>query len=74
MLIGMKYKSVFFQKYCKSEKEKYFNISVKRQSQRADLVDMFPDSGFFLKRLDVFKFMHTHDSKVRYIISITLTK
>ena len=35
---------------------------------------MFPDSGFFLKRLDVFKFMHTHDSKVRYIISITLTK
>ena len=29
MLIGMKYKSVFFQKYCKSEKEKYFNISVK---------------------------------------------
>ena len=35
---------------------------------------MFPDSDFFLKRLDVFKFMHTHDSKVRYIISITLTK
>ena len=72
MLIGMKYKSVFFQKYCKSEKEKYFNISVKRQSQRADLVDMFPDSGFFLKRLDVI--MHTHDSKVRYIINITLPK
>ena len=72
MHIGMKYKSVF-QKYCKSEKEKYLNSSVKIYcSQRADLVDMFPDSGFFLKRLDVF--MHTHDSKVRYIINITLAK
>ena len=33
---------------------------------------MFPDSGFFLKRLDVF--MYTHDSKVRYIINVTLPK
>ena len=33
---------------------------------------MFPDSGFFLKRSDVF--MHTHDSKVRYIINVTLPK
>ena len=72
MLMGMKYKSVFH-KYCKSEKEKYLNISVMISgSETADLVDMFPDSGFFLKRSDVF--MHTHDSKVRYIINVTLPK
>ena len=50
----------------KVEKYKSFSIEI-GQSERADLVDMCPDFDFFLKRLDVF--MHTLDSKFRYIIN-----
>ena len=43
-----------FKKYCKSEVDKYMNISIKIwRAERADLVDMCPDFDFFLKRLDV---------------------
>ena len=44
----MKYKSDS-KKYCKSEVQKYKNISNKtKQSERADLVDMCPDFDFFM--------------------------
>ena len=67
-----KYKSDF-KKYCTSEVDKYKSISFEiKRSERADLVDMCPDFDFFLKRLDVF--MHTLDSKFRYMINITLPK
>ena len=42
----------------KVEKYKSFSIEI-WQSERADLVDMCPDSDFFLKMLDAF--IHTYD-------------
>jgi hypothetical protein len=49
----MKYK-LDSKKYCKSDVEKYNNISNKiLQSERADLIDMCPDFDFCMKRLDV---------------------
>ena len=56
----MKYKSDS-KKYCKSEVQKYKNISNK-QSERADLVDMSPDFDFFMF---VFVFMHILHSRFR---------
>ena len=54
----MKYKSDS-KKYCKSDVQKYKNISNK-QSERADLVDMCPDFDFFM-----FVFMQILDSSFR---------
>ena len=65
-----KYK-IDLKKYCKSEVGKCISVEI-QLSDRADLVDMCPDFDFFLKRLDVF--MHTLDSKFRYMINITLPK
>ena len=70
MQIQTKYKSVF-NKYRKFEIEKYNNISVEIQrSDRADHVDVCPDFDFFLQRLGLF--MHTFDSKFRYMITIII--
>ena len=57
----MKYK-LDLKKYCKSDVEKYKNISNKiLQSERADLIEMSPDLDFCIKRLDVS--MHILDSR-----------
>ena len=70
MQIQTKYKSVF-KKYRKFEIEKHNNISVEIQrSDRADHVDVCPDFDFFLQRLGLF--MHTFDSKFRYMITIII--
>ena len=56
----MKYKSDS-KKYCKSEVQKYKNISNK-QSERADLVEMCPDFDFFMFFDNFFKCPFTNVS------------
>ena len=70
MHIHKKYKTDF-KKYCKSDVEKCKSVSIEiKRSDRADLVDMCPDFDIFLEKLNVF--MHTFDSKLRYMITIII--